>query len=631
MSNQKQAPKKLSQNNVATAKRLLRYVTETYKFRFILVFICIFLSAVASISVSLSLKYMLDDFIIPLIGKQSPNYSEFYSALAVLGCIFLVGVIATFIYTRLMVYIGQGVLKRVRDDMFCHMQSLPIRYFDQHTNGSIMSLYTNDTDTLRQMISQSIPQALMSFFTIIVTFISMLVLSPLLTLLAIAVIGVLLFVTKKIGGNSGKYFVRQQSSLADVTGFVEERMNGQRVVKVFNHEEKSKQEFDVLNEALFESAASANKYANMMGPVIGNIGNLQFVLTAVLGGVLSVFGIGGITLGVMASYLQFTKSFTQPFMQVAQQFNAIVMALAGAERIFALIDEKPEVNDGYVKLVNAKKDADGNIVECKEHTGMWAWKHPHSADGSVSYTELKGDVQFENVTFGYNDDKVILKNINLYAKPGQKLAFVGSTGAGKTTITNLINRFYDIQDGKIRYDGINITKIGKDDLRRSLGIVLQDTHLFTGTIRDNIRYGNLDATDEQIYNAAKLAHADAFIRMLPNGYDTVLTGDGEALSQGQRQLLSIARAAVADPPVLILDEATSSIDTRTESIVQKGMDNLMKGRTVFVIAHRLSTIRNSDAIIVLDHGQIIERGDHADLMKQKGTYYQLYTGKLELS
>ena len=631
MSNQKQAPKKLSQNNVATAKRLLRYVTETYKFRFILVFRCIFLSAVASISVSLSLKYMLDDFIIPLIGKQSPNYSEFYSALAVLGCIFLVGVIATFIYTRLMVYIGQGVLKRVRDDMFCHMQSLPIRYFDQHTNGSIMSLYTNDTDTLRQMISQSIPQALMSFFTIIVTFISMLVLSPLLTLLAIAVIGVLLFVTKKIGGNSGKYFVRQQSSLADVTGFVEERMNGQRVVKVFNHEEKSKQEFDVLNEALFESAASANKYANMMGPVIGNIGNLQFVLTAVLGGVLSVFGIGGITLGVMASYLQFTKSFTQPFMQVAQQFNAIVMALAGAERIFALIDEKPEVNDGYVKLVNAKKDADGNIVECKEHTGMWAWKHPHSADGSVSYTELKGDVQFENVTFGYNDDKVILKNINLYAKPGQKLAFVGSTGAGKTTITNLINRFYDIQDGKIRYDGINITKIGKDDLRRSLGIVLQDTHLFTGTIRDNIRYGNLDATDEQIYNAAKLAHADAFIRMLPNGYDTVLTGDGEALSQGQRQLLSIARAAVADPPVLILDEATSSIDTRTESIVQKGMDNLMKGRTVFVIAHRLSTIRNSDAIIVLDHGQIIERGDHADLMKQKGTYYQLYTGKLELS
>ena len=622
---------KLSKNNIATAKRLLKYVTETYKFRFILVFICIFLSAAASIAVSLSLKYMLDDFILPLIGQKQPDYTEFYRALAVLGAIFVVGVIATFIYTRMMVFIGQGVLKRVRDDMFEHMQTLPIRYFDQNTNGSIMSLYTNDTDTLRQMISQAIPQALMSFFTIIVTFISMLVLSPLLTLLAIVVIGILMFVTKKIGGNSGKYFVRQQVALADVTGFIEERMNGQRVVKVFNHEAKSKTEFDQLNDALFESAAQANKYANMMGPVIGNIGNLQFVLTAVLGGILSVAGIGGITLGVMASYLQFTKSFTQPFMQVAQQFNSIVMALAGAERIFALIDEKPETNEGYVTLVNARRDENGTITECKERTGMWAWKHPHSADGSVSYTPLTGDVRFEDVTFGYNDDKVILKDISLFAKPGQKLAFVGSTGAGKTTITNLINRFYDIQEGKIRYDGINITKIKKDDLRRSLGIVLQDTHLFTGTILDNIRYGNLDATDEQIYAAAKLAHADQFIQMLPNGYDTMLSGDGEELSQGQRQLLSIARAAVADPPVLILDEATSSIDTRTESIVQKGMNNLMKGRTVFVIAHRLSTIRNSDAIIVLDHGQIIERGDHADLIRQKGTYYQLYTGKLELS
>ena len=622
---------KLSKNNIVTAKRLLKYVTETYKFRFILVFICIFLSAAASIAVSLSLKYMLDDFILPLIGQKQPDYTEFYRALAVLGAIFVVGVIATFIYTRMMVFIGQGVLKRVRDDMFEHMQTLPIRYFDQNTNGSIMSLYTNDTDTLRQMISQAIPQALMSFFTIIVTFISMLVLSPLLTLLAIVVIGILMFVTKKIGGNSGKYFVRQQVALADVTGFIEERMNGQRVVKVFNHEAKSKTEFDQLNDALFESAAQANKYANMMGPVIGNIGNLQFVLTAVLGGILSVAGIGGITLGVMASYLQFTKSFTQPFMQVAQQFNSIVMALAGAERIFALIDEKPETDEGYVTLVNARRDENGTITECKERTGMWAWKHPHSADGSVSYTPLTGDVRFEDVTFGYNDDKVILKDISLFAKPGQKLAFVGSTGAGKTTITNLINRFYDIQEGKIRYDGINITKIKKDDLRRSLGIVLQDTHLFTGTILDNIRYGNLDATDEQIYAAAKLAHADQFIQMLPNGYDTMLSGDGEELSQGQRQLLSIARAAVADPPVLILDEATSSIDTRTESIVQKGMDNLMKGRTVFVIAHRLSTIRNSDAIIVLDHGQIIERGDHADLIRQKGTYYQLYTGKLELS
>ena len=622
---------KVSKENLQTAKRLLKYVTGTYKVRFVIVFICILLSSIASISVSLSLKFLIDDFISPLIGQKDPNFAELYRALAVLGSIFLMGVIATFTYTRLMFYIGQGVLKKVRDDMFEHMQTLPIRYFDQNTNGSIMSLYTNDTDTLRQMISQSIPQALMSFFTIIVTFISMLILSPLLTILAVLIIGLMIFVTKKIGGNSGKYFVRQQKSLADVTGFVEERMNGQRVVKVFNHERKSEEEFDKLNEALFESAAQANTFANMMGPVIGNIGNLQFVLVSVLGGFLSIMGIGGITLGVMASYLQFTKSFTQPFMQVAQQFNSIVMALAGAERIFALIDEESEKDEGYVTLVNAKKDENGNIIECKERTGMWAWKHPHSADGSVSYTELTGDVRFEDVTFGYNEDKVILKDISLFAKPGQKLAFVGSTGAGKTTITNLINRFYDIQEGKIRYDGINITKIKKDDLRRSLGIVLQDTHLFTGTIMDNIRYGKLDATDEEVYEAAKLAHADQFIKMLPKGYDTMLSGDGEELSQGQRQLLSIARAAVANPPVLILDEATSSIDTRTESIVQKGMDNLMKGRTVFVIAHRLSTIRNSDAIIVLEHGKIIERGDHADLIKMKGTYYQLYTGKLELS
>lgn len=622
---------RVTKENIRTAKRLLKYVTGTYKLRFLLVFICILLSSIATISVSLSLKFLLDDFIIPLIGQKDPNFTELYQALGILGCIFLIGVLSTFTYTRMMVYIGQGVLKKVRDDMFEHMQTLPIRYFDQNTNGSIMSLYTNDTDTLRQMISQAIPQALMAFFTIIVTFISMLLLSPLLTILAVAIIILMVSVTKKIGGNSGKYFVRQQMSLADVTGFVEERMNGQRVVKVFNHERKSEQEFDRLNDALFESASRANKFANMMGPVVGNIGNLQFVLTAVLGGFLSVIGVGGITLGVMASYLQFTKSFTQPFMQVAQQFNSIVMALAGAERIFQLIDEEPETDEGYVTLVNAKKDENGNIVECRERTGMWAWKHPHSADGSVSYTELTGDVRFENVTFGYNEDKVILQDISLFAKPGQKLAFVGSTGAGKTTITNLINRFYDIQEGKIRYDGINITKIKKDDLRRSLGIVLQDTHLFTGTIMENIRYGKLDATDEEVYEAAKLAHADQFIKMLPEGYDTMLSGDGEELSQGQRQLLSIARAAVANPPVLILDEATSSIDTRTESIVQKGMDNLMKGRTVFVIAHRLSTIRNSDAIIVLEHGKIIERGDHKDLIKMKGTYYQLYTGKLELS
>ena len=626
----KKGNKRINKQTLQTGRRLLRYVTGTYKAQFIAVFICILISSVASVSVSLSLKFLLDDFIVPLIGNTDPNFSELYAALAVLGTIFLAGVLASFIYTRLMVKIGQGVLKRVRDEMFEHMQTLPIRYFDQNTNGSIMSLYTNDTDTLRQMINQSIPQVLMSLLTIIVTFISMLALSPLLTILAVVMIGVLLLVTKKIGGNSGKYFVRQQLDIADVTGFVEERMNGQRVIKIFNHERVSEQEFDALNDRLYESATKANTFANMMGPIIGNLGNLQFVLTAVLGGFLSVANIGGITLGVMAAYLQFTKSFTQPFMQVAQQFNSIVMALAGAERIFRMIDEKPEVNDGYVTLVNAKKKADGSLEECAERTGLWAWKHPHQ-DGSVTYTELKGDVQFYDMTFGYTDEKIILHDISLYAKPGQKLAFVGSTGAGKTTITNLINRFYDVQDGKIRYDGININKIKKADLRRSLGIVLQDTHLFTGTIMENIRYGRIDATDEEIHEAARLSHADQFINMLPNGYQTMISGDGEELSQGQRQLLSIARAAVAHPPVLILDEATSSIDTRTERIVQKGMDNLMKGRTVFVIAHRLSTIRNSDAIIVLDHGRIIERGSHEELIAKKGTYYQLYTGKLELS
>lgn len=629
MSNQ--GKPKVTRGTIETAKRLLGYVTSTYKVQFILVLICILISSVASISVSLSLRFLLDDFIIPLIGKKNPDYSELYMALTVLACIFMAGVLASFLYTRLMVVIGQGVLKRVRDEMFEHMQKLPIRYFDQNTNGSIMSLYTNDTDTLRQMINQSIPQVLMSAFTIVVTFIAMVALSPILTLLAVLVIGVMILVAKFIGGNSGKYFIRQQLDLANITGFVEERMNGQRVVKVFNHERKSEQEFDVLNEKLYESAANAHTFASIMGPVIGNIGNLQFVLTAVLGGFLSVMGIGNITLGVMASYLQFTKSFTQPFMQVAQQFNAIVMALAGAERIFALMDEEPEKDEGYVTLVNARRDENGEIVECRERTGMWAWKHPHQADGTVTYTELKGDVRFYDMSFGYEPDHMVLHDLTLYAKPGQKLAFVGSTGAGKTTITNLINRFYDVQDGKIRYDGININKIKKADLRHSLGIVLQDTHLFTGTIMENIRYGKLDSTDEEVYSAAKLAHADQFIKMLPNGYDTMLTGDGEELSQGQRQLLAIARAAIADPPVLILDEATSSIDTRTESIVQQGMDNLMKGRTVFVIAHRLSTIRNSDAIMVLEHGRIIERGDHEDLIAQKGTYYQLYTGKLELS
>ena len=622
---------KLTSQNKKTARRLLSYVTGVYKVQFIIVVISILICAAASISVSLSMKFLLDDFIVPLIGQTNPNYTELYRALLVLAVIFAFGVIASFVYNRLMVNIGQGVLKKVRDEMFEHMQTLPIRYFDKNTHGSIMSLYTNDTDTLRQMISQAIPQMLMSAFTIVVTFISMIVLSPILTILAVIMVGVMIFVSRKIGGSSGKYFLKQQMSLAAVTGFVEERMNGQRVIKIFNHEKKSEAEFDKLNEELFESAANANKFANMMGPIIGNIGNIQFVLTAVLGGFLSVAGVGGITLGVMASYLQFTKSFTQPFMQIAQQFNAVIMALAGAERIFDLIDEEPEVDEGYVTLVNARKDADGNITECKERTGMWAWKHPHQEDGTVTYTELKGDVRFFDMTFGYTDKKMVLHDLTLYAKPGQKLAFVGFTGAGKTTITNLINRFYDVQDGKIRYDGININKIKKADLRRSLGIVLQDTHLFTGTIMENIRYGKLDATDEEVYAAARLAYADQFIRRLPKGYDTMLSGDGEELSQGQRQLLAIARAAVANPPVLILDEATSSIDTRTESIVQKGMDNLMKGRTVFVIAHRLSTIRNSDAIIVLEHGRIIEHGDHEDLIRQKGTYYQLYTGKLELS
>ena len=629
MSNEQRKPR-VTKDTLTTGKRLLGYVLRDYKLRFIGVFFCILMSSIASISVSLSLKFLLDDYIIPLIGKQNPNYTELYRAMAVLGCIFLCGVIATFIYSRLMVYIGQGVLKKVRDEMFEHMQKLPIRYFDQNTNGSIMSLYTNDTDTLRQMISQAIPQVLQSLLTVTVTFISMLVLSPLLTVLAVIMIGVMLFVTKTIGGNSGKYFLSQQLDIAGVTGFVEEHMTGQRVIKVFNHERIAEEEFDKLNEKLFVSVSRANTFANMMGPVIGNIGNLQFVLTAVLGGFLSVMGIGGITLGVMASYLQFTKSFTQPFMSIAQQFNSIIMALAGAERIFRLMDEEPELDEGYVTLVNAKKDENGNLTECRERTGLWAWKHPHQSDGTVTYTELKGDVRFFDMTFGYTEEKMVLHDLTLYAKPGQKLAFVGSTGAGKTTITNLINRFYDVQDGKIRYDGININKIKKADLRRSLGIVLQDTHLFTGTIMDNIRYGKLDATDEEIYAAAQLAHADQFIKMLPKGYDTMLTNDGEELSQGQRQLLAIARAAVADPPVLILDEATSSIDTRTEQIVQKGMDNLMKGRTVFVIAHRLSTIRNSDAIMVLEHGRIVERGSHEELIKEKGIYYQLYTGKLEL-
>ena len=630
MSSSKKGGARVTRNTLKTAARLLKYVTIGYKVQFIIVILCILMCSVSTISVSLSLRFLLDDYIIPLIGNANPDFTELYKALAVLACIFALGVIASFIYSRMMVVIGQGVLKKVRDEMFEHMQTLPIRYFDQNTNGSIMSLYTNDTDTLRQMINQSIPQVLMSSFTIVVTFISMVALSPILTILAVVIILLMILIARFVGGNSGKYFIRQQVDLANITGYVEEHMNGQKVIKVFNHESKTKQEFDELNEKLYESASTAHTFASMMAPIIGNMGNLQFVLTAVFGGILSVAGIGGITLGIMASYLQFTRSFTQPFLQISQQFNSIIMALAGAERIFNMIDEEPETDDGYVTLVNAKWTSDGTLTECPDRTGIWAWKHPHQADGTVTYTELKGDVRFFDMSFGYTPDHMVLHNLSLYAKPGQKLAFVGSTGAGKTTITNLINRFYDVQDGKIRYDGININKIKKTDLRHSLGIVLQDTHLFTGTIKENIRYGKLDATDGEVYAAARLAHADQFIQMLPNGYDTMLTSDGEELSQGQRQLLAIARAAIADPPVLILDEATSSIDTRTERIVQEGMDNLMRGRTVFVIAHRLSTIRNSDAIMVLEHGRIIERGTHEDLLALKGTYYALYTGKLEL-
>ena len=619
-----------AQNTGKTIKRILSYMKE-YKFRFIFVLICILLSAVANVAGSMFIGTVIDDYITPLLGSTNPVFTGLLKAICVMGIVYAVGILATLFYNRTMVSIAQGVLKKIRDDMFTHMQKLPIKYFDTHTHGDIMSYYTNDTDTLRQMMAQSIPQMFSSAVTIISVVVAMFISNVYLAIFVLVFATCMMFVTKKIAGASGRFFVKQQQSIGKVNGYIEEMINGQKVVKVFCHEEHSKEDFDKINEELCGNATEANKYANILMPIMANLGNLQYVLIAIIGGALALNGVAGLTLGVIASFLQLSKSFTMPINQISQQLNSIVMALAGAERIFNLIDEKPEEDEGYVTLVNARKDENGNITECKERTGMWAWKHPHSADGSVSYTELKGDVRFEDVTFGYNEDKTILHDISLYAKPGQKLAFVGSTGAGKTTITNLINRFYDIQEGKIRYDGINITKIKKDDLRHSLGIVLQDTHLFTGTIRDNIRYGKLDATDEEIYAAAKLAHADQFIQMLPKGYDTMLSGDGEELSQGQRQLLSIARAAVADPPVLILDEATSSIDTRTESIVQKGMDNLMKGRTVFVIAHRLSTIRNSDAIIVLEHGKIIERGDHKDLIRQKGTYYQLYTGKLELS
>lgn len=565
----------------------------------------------------------------PLLGSNNPDFSQLLGALVKIALIFLVGVFSTYLYNRIMIFVCQGTMKNIRNDLFKHMEKLPIKYFDTHAHGDIMSIYTNDTDTLRQMISQSMPQLIASSITVISVFIAMLFLNMPLTLVTLIMVGLMLVVTKSITGKSGSYFMKQQKNLGAVNGYIEEMMEGQKVVKVFCHEEDSIKRFSELNEQLFDSANNANKFANILMPIMNNMGNLNYVVTAIVGSTLAIAGVGGFTLGALASFLQFNKSFTQPISQISQQFNAIIMALAGADRIFKLLDEKPEEDEGYVELVNAKIGANGECVETKERTGIWAWKHYHKEDGTTTYQKLEGDVVFDHVDFGYNDEKIILHDIELYAKPGEKIAFVGATGAGKTTITNLINRFYDIQDGKIRYDGININKIKKDDLRRSLGIVLQDTHLFTGTVMENIRYGKLDATDEEVKAAARLANAEYFIKHLPHGYDTVLTGDGANLSQGQRQLLAIARAAVANPPVLILDEATSSIDTRTEKIVQEGMDRLMEGRTVFVIAHRLSTIKNSNVIMVLDQGRIIERGNHEDLIEKKGTYYQLYTGALE--
>lgn len=593
----------------------------------ILVVICIFITVLASVQGTWFMQTLIDGYILPLIGQADPDFSGLLHAIMRVAIFYLIGALASYIYTRIMVNVSQGTLKNLRDDMFTHMEELPIRYFDTHYHGDIMSTYTNDIDTLRQMISQSMPQFLNSIITIVSVFVSMLLLNVPLTIVTLLMIGVTLFATKKIGALSAKYFIAQQKDIATVNGYIEEMMNGQKVVKVFTHEEESIENFNKLNDQLFHSADNANKFGNILMPVNAQIGNISYVLCALVGGVLALNGVGGFTLGKLASFLTYNKSFSQPVNQLSMQLNNIVMALAGSERIFKLLDEEPEVDNGYVTLVRARKE-NGQIVESKERTGMWAWKHTHQADGSVDYIELKGDVVFDDVDFGYNPDKIVLHNVDLYATPGQKIAFVGSTGAGKTTITNLINRFYDIQDGKIRYDGININKIKKDDLRHSLGIVLQDTHLFTATVMENIRYGKLDATDEEVIAAAKLANADTFIHQLPDGYNTLLTGDGANLSQGQRQLLAIARAAIADPPVLILDEATSSIDTRTEKIVQDGMDKLMAGRTTFVIAHRLSTVKNSDCIIVLEQGRVIERGNHDKLMEEKGKYYQLYTGNL---
>ena len=605
--------------------RLMKYVLKDYKFHCISVVILIVISVLCNVQGTMFMKNLIDEYITPFLLSDNPNFTPLAHAIGKVAAFYAIGVAATFGYNRLMVNVTQGTLRNLRNDLFSHMEKLPVKYFDTHAHGDIMSVYTNDIDTLRQMISQSMPQLLNSGITIISVFISMLILSIPLTVVTMIMVGIMVFCSKKSAGQSGAYFAKQQKDLGTVNGYIEEMMNGQKVVKVFCHEEENIQDFKKLNDELYVSADRANTFANFLGPINAQIGNISYVVCAIVGGVLALGKVGGFTLGGLASFLTFNKSFSMPINQISMQMNAIVMAMAGADRIFRLMDEKEELDEGYVTLVNAK-EKDGELTECEERTDRWAWKHVHQNDGSVDYVEVKGEVVFNGVDFGYNDEKIVLHDIKLYAKPGQKIAFVGSTGAGKTTITNLINRFYDIQDGKIRYDGININKIKKADLRRSLGIVLQDTHLFTGTVRDNIRFGKLDATDEEIVAAAKLANADSFIRRLPNGYDTMLTGDGANLSQGQRQLLAIARAAIADPPVLILDEATSSIDTRTERIVQDGMDKLMHGRTTFVIAHRLSTVRNSDCIMVLEQGRIIERGTHDELIEEKGRYYQLYTG-----